>query len=179
MTMFNIIRTPFFRGIKIAIFYYILAALIYMLLNAILHAPAHGYLLFVFLPLVLMAGIIWAVVSLITICRVKSQGALLVHLVVILLVWLLILAKPTTNATREIKYTDKIGSDSDSRELMPTFKKIDDQQKFLSDYQKELKSWPVNTVEMDIETEFGKTHLISFGNPQGKPLILLHWFFSS
>jgi hypothetical protein len=179
MTMFNIIRRPFFRGIKIATFYYSLAALIYMLLNTILHAPEHGYLLFIFIPLVILAGIIWAVVSLITIHRVKSQGALLVYLIVILLVWLLILAKPTTNATREIKYTDKIGSDSNSKELMPTFKKIDDQQKFLSDYQKELKSWPVNTVELDIETEFGKTHLISFGNPQGKPLILLHWFFSN
>jgi hypothetical protein len=39
--MFNIIRSPFFRGIKIATFYYSLTALIYMPLNAILHAPAH------------------------------------------------------------------------------------------------------------------------------------------
>jgi pimeloyl-ACP methyl ester carboxylesterase len=62
---------------------------------------------------------------------------------------------------------------------MPTFNKIDDQRKFLSDYQIELKSWSVPAEELDIETEFGKTHIISFGNPQGKPLILLHWFYSN
>jgi len=62
---------------------------------------------------------------------------------------------------------------------MPTFNQIDDQRKFLSNYQKELESWSVHTEEIDIETEFGKTHIISFGNRLGKPLILLHWFYSN
>jgi pimeloyl-ACP methyl ester carboxylesterase len=64
-------------------------------------------------------------------------------------------------------------------ELMPTFNKIDDQRKFMSDYQKELNSWSIPARELDVKTIFGKTHIISFGNPKGKPLILLHWFYSN
>jgi pimeloyl-ACP methyl ester carboxylesterase len=109
--------------------------------------------------------------------RVWPRGALLVHVIVIMLAWLVISPKPLVYP-QPVTYTKenmKYGPD----DLMPTFKKIDVQQKFLADYQKELESWSVHTEEMDIETGFGRTHIISFGNPLGKPLILLHWFYSS
>jgi pimeloyl-ACP methyl ester carboxylesterase len=171
MTIFDRIRTPFWRGFRAATLYYGMAALVFLLLKVVLPLRHDAYLFFLFLPALLLVGIIWAVVSLITIRRMWPRGALIVHAIVILLAfWLVspnppVFPKATTNPVRG--------------ELMPTFNKIDDQRKFLSNYQKELKSWSVPTKELDIETEFGKTHIISFGNPQGKPLILLHWFYSN
>jgi pimeloyl-ACP methyl ester carboxylesterase len=171
MTMFDKIRTPFWLGFGAASLYYGVAAFIFVLLKVALPLRHDVYLFFIFIPAVLLVGIIWAVISLITIRRVWPRGVLMVHVIVILLVlWLVppkppVFPKPTTNTVRS--------------ELMPTFTKIGDQRQFLSDYQKELKSWSVHTEELDIETEFGKTHIISFGNLQGKPLILLHWFYSN
>jgi pimeloyl-ACP methyl ester carboxylesterase len=172
MTMFDRLRTPFWRGFRAAALYYGIAALVFVMLKVGLPLRHDAYLFFLFLPAVILVGIIWAVVSLIaSFFRVWPRGALIVHVIVILLTFWLVSPKPpvfpkaTTNTVRG--------------ELMPTFNKIDDQRKFLSNYQKELKSWTVPTEELDIETEFGKTHIISFGNPQGKPLILLHWFYSN
>ena len=171
MMMFDKIRNPFWKGVIAAALYYGVAALVFVLIKVVLPLRDDVYLFFVFIPAVLLAGIIWAVVSLITIRRVRRRSALLVNVIVIVLTFWLVSPKPpgfptsTTNPVRG--------------ELMPTFNKIEDQRKFLSDYQKELKSWSVPTEELDVETEFGKTHIISFGNPQGKPLILLHWFYSN
>jgi pimeloyl-ACP methyl ester carboxylesterase len=172
MTMLDRIRTPFWRGFRTATLCYGVAALVFVLLKVALPLRHDAYLFFIFIPAVLLVGIIWAVVSLIaSFFRVRPRGALMVHAIVILLACWLVPPKPpvfpksTTNTVRG--------------ELMPTFNKIDDQRKFLSDYQKELKSWSVPTEELDIETAYGKTHIISFGNPQGKPLILLHWFYSN
>ncbi len=165
-------RTPFWRGFKTATLYYGAAALVFVLLKVGLPLRHDAYLFFIFIPVVLLVGIIWAVVSLIaSFFRVWPRGALMVHAIVILLACWLVPPKPpvfpksTTNTVRG--------------ELMPTFNKIDDQRKFLSDYQEELKSWSVPTEELDIETAYGKTHIVSFGNPRGKPLILLHWFYSN
>jgi pimeloyl-ACP methyl ester carboxylesterase len=172
MTMFDRIRNPFWRGFRAATLYYVVAALVFVLLKVALPLRHDAYLYFLFLPVVLLAGFFWAVVSLIaSFFRVRPRGTLIVHVIVILsTLWLVsprppVFPRATTNPVRG--------------ELMPTFNKIDDQRKFLSNYQKELKSWSVHTEELDIETEFGKTHIISFGTPQGKPLILLHWFYSN
>lgn len=170
--MFNRLQTPFWKGFRAAILYYIVAAIGFMLLKIALPIRHEAYLYFLFLPVVLLAGFFWAVVSIIaSFFRVWPRGALIVHIVVILSALLVVSPRPpvfpttTTNPVRG--------------ELMPTFKKIEDQHKFLSSYQIELKSWSVETKELDIETVFGKTHIISFGNPQGEPLILLHWFYSN
>ncbi|MGD0337567.1 MAG: alpha/beta hydrolase [Bacteroidota bacterium] len=172
MSMFERMRTPFWQGIRAATIYYSVAALVFVLLKVALPLRHDIYLFFIFIPAVLLVGIIWAVVSLIaSIFRVWPRGALIVHVIVILLACWLVSPKPPvfpTSATNPVR-----------GELMPTFNKIDDQRKYLSDYQEELKSWSVHTEELDIETAFGKTHIISFGNPQGKPLILLHQFYSN
>lgn len=172
MTMFDRLRTPFWRGVRAAALYYGVAALVFMLLKVVLPLRHDAYLYFLFIPIVLLVGIIWAVVSLIaSFFRVWPRGALIVHVIVILLTLWFVSPRPPVFPTATINPV--------RGELMPTFNKIDDQRKFLSNYQKELESWSVHTEELDIETEFGKTHIISFGNPLGKPLILLHWFYSN
>ncbi len=172
MTMFERMRTPFWRGVKAAAIYYGIAALIFLLLKVALPLSDDAYLFFIFIPVVLLAGFIWAVVSLIaSFFRVWPRGVLIVHVIVIVSAWLLVAPKTPAFPT--------FAANPVRGELMPTFNKVEDQQKFLSNYQKELQSWPVQTEELDIQTEFGKTHIISFGNPQGKPLILLHWFYSN
>jgi pimeloyl-ACP methyl ester carboxylesterase len=171
-SIFDRLRTPFWRGFKTAILYYGAAAIVFVLLKVALPLRNDVYLFFIFIPAVLLVGIIWAVVSLITsFFRVWPRGVLIVHVIVIIFAWLIASPKPPvlpTSATNPVR-----------GELMPTFNKIEDQRKFLSNYQKELQSWSVQTEEIDIQTKFGKTHIISFGNPKGKPLVLLHWFYSN
>lgn len=62
---------------------------------------------------------------------------------------------------------------------MPTFKTMAAQEAFLAAYDRELASWKVPTVEIDVHTEYGRTHAIEFGNPSGEPLVLFHWFSSN
>ena len=172
MTISDGMQTPFWRGFRTATIYYCVAIIVFVLLRVILPLRHDAFIYFLFLPVVLMVGIIWALVCLVaSFFRVRPRGTLVVHAIVIVLAFLLfpprppVFPKSTPNEVRG--------------ELMPTFNKIDDQRKFLSDYQKELSSWAVPVKELDVETEFGKTHIISFGNPDGKPLILLHWFYSN
>jgi pimeloyl-ACP methyl ester carboxylesterase len=172
MTLFNRLQTPFWRGFKTASYYYGAAILIFVLLKISLPLRHDAYLYFLFVPAVLLIGIFWAFACLISsFFRVRPRGILLVHVIVLLLVFLLLPPRPPA--------FPKFTPNEFRGELMPTFNKIDDQRKFMSDYQIELKSWSVPARELDVKTEFGKTHIISFGNPQGKPLILLHWFYSN
>jgi pimeloyl-ACP methyl ester carboxylesterase len=165
-------QTPFWRGFRTATIYYCVAIIVFVLLRIILPFRHDAYIYFLFLPLVLIVSIIWAIVCLIaSFFRVRPRGTLVVHAIVIALAFLLFPLKPPV--------FPKSTPNEISGELMPTFTKIDDQRKFLSDYQKEINSWSVPVRELDVETEFGKTHIISFGNPDGKPLILLHWFYSN
>lgn len=172
MTLFNRLKTPFWRGFTTAAYYYGAAILIFVLLKIGLPLRHDAYLYFLFIPAVLLVGIFWAFACLIaSFFRVRPRGTLLVHVIVILLVFLLLPPRPPA--------FPKSTPNEFRGELMPTFNKIDDQRKFMSDYQIELNSWSVPARELDVKTEFGKTHIISFGNPQGKPLILLHWFYSN
>jgi pimeloyl-ACP methyl ester carboxylesterase len=165
-------QTPFWRGFRTATIYYCVAIIVFVLLRLILPLRHDAYIYFLFLPVVLMVSIIWAIICLIaSFFRVRPRGTLVVHAIVIVLAFLLFPPKPPV--------FPKSTANEISGELMPTFNKIDDQRKFLSDYQKEISSWSVPVKELDVETEFGKTHIISFGNPDGKPLILLHWFYSN
>ncbi len=172
MTIFDRLQTPFWRGVRATALYYGAAAIVFMSVKLILPLRHDVYLYFLFIPVVLLAGFLWAVVSVIgSFFRVWSRGSLVVHTIVIILTFCIVSPRPPvfpTAATNPVR-----------GELMPTFNLIDDQQKFLSLYQKELGSWSVQTEERDVETEFGKTHVILFGNPQGKPLVLLHWFYSN
>jgi pimeloyl-ACP methyl ester carboxylesterase len=61
-------------------------------------------------------------------------------------------------------------------ELLPTFKSIEAQRRLMEAYEEGLSFWPVEYVETDVETHFGRTHVIMSGNPDGPPLVLLHWF---
>jgi pimeloyl-ACP methyl ester carboxylesterase len=62
---------------------------------------------------------------------------------------------------------------------MPTFKTREAQTEFLEAYRRELESWTVPVEELDLPTDAGATHVVAFGNPHGKPLVLLHWFTSN
>jgi pimeloyl-ACP methyl ester carboxylesterase len=172
MILFKRLQTPFRRGLTTAAYYYGAAILIFVLLKIGLPLHHDAYLYFLFVPAVLLVGIFWALECLIaSFFRVRPRGTLLVHIIVILMVFLLLPPRPPA--------FPKSTPNEFRGELMPTFNKINDQRKFMSDYQIELNSWSVPAKELDVNTEFGKTHIISFGNPQGKPLILLHWFYSN
>lgn len=172
MIFFNRLKSPFWRGFRTASYYYGAAIIFFVLLKIGLPIRHDAYLYFFFVPAVLLVGIFWAFACLIaSFFRVQSRGTLLVHAIVILIVLLLLPPKPPA--------FPKSTPNAITGELMPTFNKIDDQRKFMSYYQKELNSWSVPVRELDVMTEFGKTHIISFGNPNGKTLILLHWFYSN
>ena len=44
----------------------------------------------------------------------------------------------------------------------------------MSLYDEKLSSLNIDYVELDIETQFGKTRVIKTGNSKGKPIILFH-----
>jgi pimeloyl-ACP methyl ester carboxylesterase len=44
----------------------------------------------------------------------------------------------------------------------------------MSLYDEKLSSLNIDYVELDIETQFGKTRVIKTGNPKGKPIVLFH-----
>jgi pimeloyl-ACP methyl ester carboxylesterase len=172
MILFKRLQSPFKRGLSTAAYYYGAAILIFLLLKIGLPLRHEAYLYFLFVPAVLLFGIFWAFGCLIaSFFRVRPRGTLMVHVIVILMVFLLLPPRPPA--------FPKSTPNQFRGELMPTFNKIDDQRKFMSDYQIELNSWSVPVKELDVQTEFGKTHIISFGNPLGKPLMLLHWFYSN
>jgi pimeloyl-ACP methyl ester carboxylesterase len=62
---------------------------------------------------------------------------------------------------------------------MPTFKTIQAQRDYLEAYDRELATWTVPVRGRDIETAFGRTHVLECGNPKGPALVLLHWFCSN
>jgi pimeloyl-ACP methyl ester carboxylesterase len=165
-------ESPFWKGCKLAIVYYLAAVIVFLVLKLALPMRHDAYLFFLFVPVVIVTGLIWAIISLITsFFRVKARGTLLVHAIILVMVFMLLPPKPPA--------FPKSTPNEFRGELMPTFHLLEDQRKFLSDYQTELSSWQVPVKESDITTEFGKTHIVSFGNPLGKPLILLHWFYSN
>ncbi|HTO87276.1 MAG TPA: alpha/beta hydrolase [Thermoanaerobaculia bacterium] len=165
-------RTPLWRGFRAAALYYVVAVLVFLLLKLALPLRHDVYLFFVFMPAVLLVGALWAVVSVIAgVFRVWPRGALIPHVVVILLACWLVPPKPPV--------FPKAGPNPVRGDLMPTFHTLHDQRQYLSDYQRELESWPVPTEERDVDTAFGRTHVVSFGNPQGQPLVLLHQFYTN
>jgi pimeloyl-ACP methyl ester carboxylesterase len=61
----------------------------------------------------------------------------------------------------EVKYKTVYKSSDDRRILMDLYNKV-------------LSSWPVPFTEIDIESKYGKTHIIKCGNQNGKPILLFH-----
>lgn len=57
---------------------------------------------------------------------------------------------------------------------MQRYKKPFAQQLIYDSYDKLLKSWNVEAEELDLETSYGKTHVITAGNRSNPPLLLLH-----
>jgi pimeloyl-ACP methyl ester carboxylesterase len=172
MTFSKKLQTPFRRGLITGLYYYGAAIIIFFLLKIGLPVRHDAYLYFLYVPVVLLVAIFWAVGCIIaSFFRVGPRGTLLVHSLVIIIFFLLLPPRPPA--------FPKFTPNEFKGELMPTFHKTDDQQKFMSLYQKELDSWQIPLRELDVRTEFGKTHIISFGNPDGEPLILLHWFYSN
>lgn len=44
----------------------------------------------------------------------------------------------------------------------------------LSTYDQLIQRWGVDCIEQDVETRYGTTHIVSCGDPQAPPLVLLH-----
>lgn len=90
MTMSDGMQTPFWRGFRTATLYYCAAIIVFVLLRVILPLLHDAFIYFLFLPVVLMVGIIWAFVCLIaSFFRVRPRGTLVVHAIVIVLAFLL------------------------------------------------------------------------------------------
>lgn len=171
-TMIERTQPPFWRGFRAAIMYYCASAIVFLLLKMIVPLHDHVYIFFIFLPAILLVGVLWAVESLVTsFFRKWPRGALIVHLIVLLPAWWIISPKPPV--------WPKAGPNPEMGELMPTFNSIVDQRKFMALYQKALESWSIPAEERNIGTRFGRTHIITFGIPEGRPLILLHQGFSN
>ncbi|GIP35090.1 alpha/beta fold hydrolase [Paenibacillus sp. J2TS4] len=58
--------------------------------------------------------------------------------------------------------------------MIQRFKKTDGKRFIYSSYAKLLESWGVRTEELDIETSYGKTHVILAGDRENPPLLLFH-----
>lgn len=58
--------------------------------------------------------------------------------------------------------------------MIRKYKSIEGGKKILDTYDLLLKTWEVPLQEEDIETAFGRTHLILAGDPQAEPLLLFH-----
>ena len=164
--------SSFRRGIRAAAVYYGASVIVFFLLRLVVPLRDHVYIFFVFIPAILLLGLLWGIVCLVAaFFRAWPRGALIVHVAAMLLAWWII-------TPRSVVFP-KPGPNPETGELMPTFNSIEDQREFMSLYQKELASWSVQVEERDIQTSFGRTHLLVFGNPRGKPLVLLHQGFSN
>lgn len=58
--------------------------------------------------------------------------------------------------------------------MVKVFKKPSQQAELYQSYDRLLKLWNVDVDEIDINTSYGSTHVITCGNPENKPLILFH-----
>ena len=58
--------------------------------------------------------------------------------------------------------------------MVKRFKKKDGKQKVYEAYERLLGLWGVDITENDIDTTFGKTHIITSGNRENPPLLLFH-----
>lgn len=54
------------------------------------------------------------------------------------------------------------------------FKNNEAEEKFLKLYDEVMKQWPDSREELTLETSFGPTHVYTYGNEKGDPIVLLH-----
>src|SRR5262245_9980026 len=54
------------------------------------------------------------------------------------------------------------------------FKTAKGQAAYLAAYNRAMKSWPVQYHELELPSQFGTTHVVVSGSPDGPPLVLLH-----
>ena len=59
---------------------------------------------------------------------------------------------------------------------LAVFKTPEGKARFIKLYDASLARWPVPYEELNIPTSFGITHIIASGNPDEKPLFLMHGF---
>ncbi|CAM3586491.1 hypothetical protein [Marinicrinis lubricantis] len=57
---------------------------------------------------------------------------------------------------------------------MHRFKSASGMRQIYDSYNRLLEAWNIPVEERDIETSYGKTHLISAGDSQNPPLLLFH-----
>ena len=65
------------------------------------------------------------------------------------------------------------------RTLPPPFDSPEGEAAYLAAYEANMRSWPVAFEPLDIETRFGRTHLVASGPAHAPPLVLLHGFGGS
>jgi pimeloyl-ACP methyl ester carboxylesterase len=68
---------------------------------------------------------------------------------------------------------------STKSELRSAFKSPDGEAEYLAAYEATMKLWPVPYEDINVESRFGRTHIVACG-PKGAPtLVMLHCFFTS
>lgn len=58
--------------------------------------------------------------------------------------------------------------------MISRYKKIEGKQLIYHSYDELLRLWCVDKKELDVDTSFGKTHVITSGRPENPPVILFH-----
>ena len=58
--------------------------------------------------------------------------------------------------------------------MVERFKSLEGKQLIYESYDRLLELWGVDKEELDIETMYGKTHIIISGNRANYPLLLIH-----
>src|SRR5689334_14744214 len=59
------------------------------------------------------------------------------------------------------------------------FKSADGEDEFLAAYGAAMTLWPIPYEELDIGSQFGKTHVIVSGPPNAPPVVLLHGYMAT
>lgn len=58
--------------------------------------------------------------------------------------------------------------------VRPLFKSLAGQTEYYHAYEASLTLWPIPLVEEDVDTRYGRTHVLLTGSPDASPLVLLH-----
>lgn len=61
-----------------------------------------------------------------------------------------------------------------SKTKVGRFKSEEARTEFLRRYDEMLKHWPVPSEELDVDTDYGATHVRRSGNPDSSPMVLIH-----
>jgi pimeloyl-ACP methyl ester carboxylesterase len=68
---------------------------------------------------------------------------------------------------------------STKSELRSAFKSVEGEAEYLAAYEATMKLWPVPYEDINVESRFGRTHVVACGSTDAPRLVMLHCFFTS